>query len=153
MVNLAIKTAIVAVTFCVIVTTALFGFFTLGPKIETRFLPVQNEVHATVGAVDKNLQMVEVFITAHKSRQCKWEGASPMVLKNGRWIQGAIYFTDPRLNKNPQRELPVSRPAGNTSFGTFYIFPAGERIQMYLYHSCHPFWQSMTLMFDIPVSQ
>lgn len=149
-----IKAAALAVTFCIVTATVLFGFFTFGPKVETTLFPVQSPVYATVTNVDQKFQLMEVFITATKIRHCQWIGASPMVYRDKHWVQGAIYFTDPRTTATPQREIPtgqVQPTAENTSVAKFYILPIGDRIQMYVYHNCHPFWPTTTLMFDVPI--
>ena len=152
--NTTIKTAsITAITTCVVLILATSFLFLFGPRIESRFLPVVDNVQATLVDVDSSAELMHLAAYGRKSRQCHWQSITAMVYKNSQWHQGTVYFTDPRASKNPQMTVPASRPIGAQSLGEIYVFPMGDRVQIYLSHTCHPFWQTMTFLYELDFSK
>lgn len=123
--------------------------FTFGPMVETRFFPVISDVKATPVQVDKDTEILHLAALGTKVRQCEWKEITAMVLRDGQWRQGSVYFTDPRSTPTPRTQITISRPVGSQSLGEIFVFPSGEAVRIYLYHTCHPFWQSTTFLYEL----
>lgn len=140
-----------AISFTIITTMSLF--FLVGPSLETRILPVISNVQATPITIDPERQVIHIAAFGQKTRQCEWKGITAMVEKSGVWHQGNVFFSDPRANAKPNAKIPTSRPVGSQSLGEIYVMPAGDKVQVHLYHQCHPFWQTHTFLYELDFSQ
>lgn len=136
-----------------VVGTATIFMFSLGPRIETAVFPVIDKVQATLVQNDKQREILHLAALGNKERQCEWKAITAMVFRDGSWRQGSVYFTDPRKDKTPDMEVGISRPVGSQSLGEIFVFPSGEKVQVYLYHNCHPFWQTMTFLYELDFSK
>ncbi len=135
-----------------IVWTAGISLFLLGPRVETKVLPVIDHVQATLIDVDKEREVLHLAAYGQKVRQCEWKAITAMVHKNDKWHQGTVYFTDPRLAGQPITQVPPSRPIGAQSLGEIYVFPSGDGVRVYLWHQCHPLWQTMTFLYELDLT-
>ena len=138
-----------AIAFSAAISAATLSLFTFGPKIETAQFPVIGNVQAMLIQMDSDREILHLGAYGTKSRQCEFKAITAMVYKNNQWHQGKVFFTDPRTNKAPQVALPISRPVGTQSLGEIFVFPAGDRVQVYLYHDCHPLWPTMTFLYEL----
>ncbi len=129
-----------------------FIVFSYGPGIETRRLPVFSDVRATSIEVDEKNNVLRLAATAMKVRQCEWKGIVAMVERDGYWHAGKVFFTDPRQDE-PSTELPMTRPPGLQTLGEIFVFPYGEKVRVYTYHQCHPFWQTLTPLYELDFSK
>lgn len=154
MMKTTLKTAIATslVTCCAMLLAGAAAIWT-GPTFETRFFPVVDTVQATLVDVDSTSELMHLAAYGRKVRQCQWQSITAMVRKDGTWHQGVVYFTDPRADKTPQTVVPSSRPLGAQSLGEIYVFPMGDQVQIYLAHTCHPFWQTVTFLYELDFSK
>lgn len=135
-----------------VVWTAGIAMFFIGPKVETALFPVIGDAQAALMSYRAEDEIMHLAALGNKKRQCEWKAITAQVYKNGQWHQGSVTFTDPA--KGPTRpDLPVSRPTGPQSLGEIWVFPTGERVQIYLWHNCHPFWQTMTFLYELDFSK
>lgn len=141
-----------AFTFGMVAWVAGIAMFVIGPKVETAVLPVVDHVKAVAVEVDSDREILHLAATGKKERQCEWKAITAMVHKAGTWHQGKVYFTDPRKNSRPSQEIAASRPIGVQSLGEIFVFPAGDRVQVFLWHDCHPFWQTMTFLYELDLN-
>jgi hypothetical protein len=139
--------ALWSVTFIAILSMTTIVFFFQGPKVETLLFPVFSNVHATALKYDREGDVIHVAASGSKDRLCSWKGITAMVLRDGTWHQGGVYFADPRKGGTPK--LPPSRSLGQQSLGEIWIFPAGDKVRVYLYHECHPLWQTTTFLYEL----
>ncbi len=128
-----------------------FGLFAFGPRIESAFYPVFKNVSAVPISVDSVHGIIRIGATADKVRMCEWTGIQALVFREGMWLQGKIYFSDPRL-PGPEENLPISRPTGRQSLGQIYVRPDGDKIKVVVYHRCHPLWQTTTLLYELDLN-
>lgn len=142
-----------ALAFGVVAWVAGIAMFVIGPKLETAVLPVIDQVRATTIEIDSSREILHLAAIGKKERQCEWKAITAMVLKDGTWHQGKIYFTDPRKSTNPVMDTPVSRPLGVQSLGEIFVFPTGDRVRVFVWHDCHPFWQTMTFLYELDLNQ
>jgi hypothetical protein len=146
MLKTAFATSMVTCAALLLAGTAMIW---AGPTIETRFFPVVDTVQATLVDVDASSELMHLAAYGRKVRQCQWQSITAMVHKDGTWHQGKVYFSDPRVDKTPLTTVPASRPLGAQSLGEIYVFPMGDRVQIYLAHTCHPFWQTVTFLYEL----
>lgn len=147
-----LKAALSAVTFFVVLFSLLYAFVTFGPMYETKFLPVVTGVQATPIEIDRNQQVVRVAVLGDKVRQCERVGSVAMILNGGVWSTARVYMNDPR-NSELQEKIGTNRPLGQQSFGEIYISPLGEAIRVYVYHRCHPLWQTQTALYELDLTK
>ncbi len=127
--------------------------FSFGPAVETAVWPVITNVRATLVQRDDHNEILHLAALGKKVRSCEWKNITAMVYKNGVWQQGSVYFTDPRTHTDPRTAITISRPKGSQSLGEIFVFPAGDRVQVYLYHACHPLWQTTTFMYELDLTK
>lgn len=141
----------VAISF-IFVGMALFHW---GPKIESVLYPVVSNVKVAPVEIDLTRSIVHIVAYGAKVRHCEWQGITALVERNNMWYQGKVHFADPRTG-SPESATTAraeSRPAGTQSFGEIFIFPAGDRIQVFLYHRCHPLWQTTTFIYELDLNE
>jgi hypothetical protein len=135
-----------------VVWTAVIITFSFGPRIETALFPVVADVKATLVSFRSEDEIMHIAAVGNKKRQCEWKDITAQVYRDGQWHQGFISFTDPKYGP-PQTKLPTSRPTGPQSLGEIWVFPTGERVQVYLWHNCHPLWRTMTFLYELDFSE
>lgn len=140
--------ALSGLVFSTVVLLFTFTVFSIGPAVETRLFPVFSDVRATAIDVDDKQSILRLASTATKQRQCEWQEIVALVERDNVWYQGRVYFTDPRLD-NPSTVIPATRPPGLQILGEIFVFPHGEKVRVYTYHQCHPFWQTFTPMYEL----
>jgi hypothetical protein len=136
-----------------IVVMLPFVAFILGPSIESRYFPVFTDVTPYVLDTSEDRNMIMMTANGNKVRGiCVWTSINAMVLRNGEWVQGMVYFTDPHNgDKSLSRKLPPSRPAGMQNLGTIFVFPNGQKIKVHVRHRCHPLWETPTFLYETDV--
>lgn len=134
-------------TFVMTISSMTLLFFFQGPKIETWLFPVFSNVVATPLKFDRESGVIHIAASGSKDRLCSWQGITAMVERDGTWHQGGVFFADPRTGGSPK--LPPSRSTGQQSLGEIWIFPAGDKLRVFLYHNCHPLWQTTTFLYEL----
>jgi hypothetical protein len=149
--NLVVDSVIRSAIGCIVAISFVLVSYNIGPSIEKFVSPVVKDTKAVsipfTGIPASSENSNHVAVTTTKVMTCKLEDTSVAVYRSGVWTRGTIFFKDPKTG-----ELVTSRalrPAGPSTLDEIYVFPAGERVRMELIHSCHPFWNLRTILFDI----
>ena len=137
------KTAVISIVGFLI---AVFLFFTVGPMIEQRFLPV---VYGTPLFLDRDDQVTHLAVFGKKLRACTLLGIYADIRVNDRWVRGDIRFKD--LATNKYIEVRASRNNGAQLWDVYEVKPVGDEIRAIVVERCHPFWESNTEFFTLNV--
>jgi hypothetical protein len=120
-----------------------------GPDIETELFPVVRDTEAHVIS-SASTEMV-VGVSALKARNCALESIGVLVKKDGLLVPGIVKFQDPETGLLTARA--ISRPSGTRSFSVLHIYPGGEFASVYVFHQCHPFWQTKSLLVEVSATE
>jgi hypothetical protein len=127
----------------VTVLAVLYSFFTLGPALETRYLPVLGTMRITdVEELTPTTSLVRTEF--EKLRACEYMGIA--------WYYGPEPGVFERVSMVPIRDpddtSSPSRPIGIARAGPWRItIPAGDVRQksfVEAFHRCHPFWTTVS---------
>lgn len=135
-----------AIAAAILVTTLLFGiavFYSLGPRLETRFNPVYRQVIVT--QIKREKESVQFIVSGFKARACTFIGIDVLTYRKDRWIPTSII-------QDPNFPL-ITTPTGHQILGSFWINPAGTKIVFETRHFCHGLWTTVTRGPEIEVKQ
>ncbi len=137
------------------VTAALALFVSIyvgtifGPDIETAFFPVVRD--SEVSVISSSTEKTVVGVIASKARNCSLENIGVMVKRDGQLVPGIVKFEDPETGN--LTEKTISRPSGTRSFSVLHLYPGGEFVSVYVFHRCHPFWQTKSTLLKISTTR
>ena len=130
----------------VAILSVLYVFFTVGPALESRFLPVLGKMEITSV---KPLSPSSSLVTTRfqKLRDCEYMGIA--------WYYGSQSGIFSRVSMVPIRDpddtSSPSRPIGDQRAGPWRVAIPAEQVRdksfVQVFHRCSPFWVTMTMFY------
>lgn len=125
---------IIAVAFCWMIL--FFFFFTVGPIVEGKYIPVVADINVTY--VKPKKDYTEIIFEGTKVRTCEFIEVALLAGPKGQLVKGRVVFEDYDGGGSK------TRAPGRQTFGPWKIYPPGTELVLVAYHRCHPLWQTVT---------